>query len=213
LLQVWPRAHEPQEAPPVPHELPDWLPYASQVPLAPPTQQPLGHVFASQVHVPLVVSQSPLPHAAQAAPPVPHEDADSELHASHVPVAPPLQHPVGHEVASQTQVPLLLLHSRPAPHAPQLAPAAPQDALDSEAQASHVPVRPPLQQPCGHELASQTHWPVAVLHSLPAAHAPHAAPPAPHELLLSMVSASHVVPLQQPEHAPPPHVQAPLEQA
>jgi hypothetical protein len=33
-------------------------------------------------------------------PPVPHEPVLSEAHASHVPVLPPLQQPLGHEVAS-----------------------------------------------------------------------------------------------------------------
>jgi len=175
-------------------------------------QQPFGHVFASQVQVPLDLSHTPFAQDAHAAPPVPHEDADSELHASHVPVAPPLQHPVGQEVESQTHTPLFLLHSSPVPHAPQLAPAVPHEALDSDAHASHVPVEPPLQQPCGHEVASQTHWPVAMLHSLPDGHAPHATPPAPHEVLLSLESASHDVPLQQPAHAAPPHEHTPLEQ-
>jgi hypothetical protein len=39
----------------------------------------------------------------------------------------------------------------------------------------------PLQHPFGHEVASQTHWPVLVLHSWPAAHAAHVAPAAPHD--------------------------------
>ena len=48
------------------------------MPVAPPlVQQPLGHVVASHEHVPLEVSHSPFAHAAQAAPPVPHCDADS----------------------------------------------------------------------------------------------------------------------------------------
>jgi hypothetical protein len=37
-----------------------------------------------------------------------------------------------------------------------------------------------LQQPAGHELASQTQVPVVVLHACPVAHDPHAAPPVPH---------------------------------
>jgi hypothetical protein len=44
----------------------------------PPLQQPFGHVIASQVHVPFVVSQTLLGHAAHATPPVPHADADCE---------------------------------------------------------------------------------------------------------------------------------------
>jgi hypothetical protein len=39
----------------------------------------------------------------------------------------------------------------------------------------------PLQQPFGHEAASQMHWPVLVLHACPVAQVPHVAPPVPHE--------------------------------
>jgi hypothetical protein len=41
-------------------------------------QQPSGHVVASHVQLPLVVSQTPLPHAPHAAPPVPHCAPDCE---------------------------------------------------------------------------------------------------------------------------------------
>ena len=72
----------------------------------------------------------------------------------------------------------------------------------------------PLQQPPGHEVASQTHCPVVLLHSWPVAHAAQLAPPAPHDEFDSLESASHVaLPLQQPEHDPPPHVHVPLEHA
>ena len=57
---------------------------------------------------------------------------------------------------------MVLLHSWPEPHAPQEAPPAPQEAFDSEEYAWHTP--PDVQQPAGHEVASQTHWP-AELHS------------------------------------------------
>jgi hypothetical protein len=39
----------------------------------------------------------------------------------------------------------------------------------------------PLQQPLGHDVASQVHWPVA-LQSWPVAQAAHAEPAEPHEL-------------------------------
>jgi hypothetical protein len=45
----------------------------------------------------------------------------------------PLQHPVAHEVASHTHVPVVVLHSWPDGHAPHAAPAAPHDALDCDA--------------------------------------------------------------------------------
>jgi len=171
-----------QVAPAVPHEVVDCDAYASHVPLGPPLQHPPGQVFPSQPQVPLVVSHRLLAHPAQAAPAVPHDAPDWDPHGTHVPVAPPLQQPFGHEVASQTHVPLLLLHSSPVPHAEQFAPPVPQEPLDSDAHASHVPVGPPLQHPLGHELASHTQLPVA-LHSWPAGHALHAAPPVPHEVL------------------------------
>jgi len=66
----------------------------------------------------------------------------------------------------------------------------------------------PLQQPLGHDAASQTHCPLP-LHACPAAHPAQAAPPLPHELLDSLLSDSHVPPLQQPGHDVPPHEHAP----
>jgi len=45
----------------------------------------------------------------------------------------PLQQPFGHDVASHTQVPLVLLHSSPDVHAAQATPAAPHEPVDSEA--------------------------------------------------------------------------------
>jgi len=71
----------------------------------------------------------------------------------------------------------------------------------------------PTQHPFGHEVASQTHRPVG-LHSWPAAHALHAAPVAPHDVLDSLASSSHVpLAAQHPGHDDPPQVHAPLEQA
>jgi hypothetical protein len=68
----------------------------------------------------------------------------------------------------------------------------------------------PLQQPVGHDAASQTHAPA--LHSWPAPHAEQLAPLLPHEPFDSLASASHDEPLQQPAHEPPPQLHAPLEQ-
>jgi len=48
------------------------------VPLAPPLQQPLGHVVVSHEQLPFVVSHRPLAQLAHAAPAVPHWAADSE---------------------------------------------------------------------------------------------------------------------------------------
>ena len=67
-----------------------------------------------------------------------------------------------------------------------------------------------MQQPPGHDVALQTHWPLARLHTWPDAHAAQVAPPAPHEAFDSLASGSHVPALQQPAHVAPPHEQAPL---
>ena len=69
----------------------------------------------------------------------------------------------------------------------------------------------PLQQPFGHELASQTHVPEVVSHSWPDAHPVHVAPAVPHELFPSPEYGSHVLPLQQPfGHEEELHVQTPV---
>jgi hypothetical protein len=80
------------------------------------------------VQVPVVWSQTPLPHAEQAAPPVPHDAGDSEEYGSHVPVTPPLQQPLGHEVELHWQTPAPS-HACPLGQAPQVAPPVPQEPL------------------------------------------------------------------------------------
>jgi hypothetical protein len=102
---------------------------------------------------------------------VPHDVSDSEVYGSH---APPLQQPPGHDAASHTHCPVLLLHSRPAPQGLHVAPAAPHDKLDSLVSASHVV---PLQQPV-HDDPPQVHAPLA--HDSPPPHPLHAAPAVPH---------------------------------
>ena len=106
-----------------------------------------------------------------------------------------------------------MLHCWPEAQAPQVAPAAPHEAFDSDAYGSHVPADPPLQHPFGHEVASQTHWPALVLHSSPAEQALHVAPAEPHEAVDSPAKGSHVEPLQHPEQEAPPHVHTPLMHA
>ena len=102
LEHSWPAEHAVHVAPGTPHELLDWLAYASHEPLVPPLQQPLGHVFASHVQVPFVVSQSVLPHEVHAAPPVPHCVPFSLAYGTHT---LPLQQPFGHEFASHLHAP------------------------------------------------------------------------------------------------------------
>ena len=97
-----------------------------------PLQQPIVHVVGSQLQAPLVLSQScPVPHGEQAAPAVPQEVGDSDAHGWHVPFD--VQQPFGHEVASQTQVPLVLSHSWPIGHIAHATPPVPHEALDSPA--------------------------------------------------------------------------------
>jgi len=153
-------------------------------------QQPPGHVLASHVQLPLVVSHSPLVQGEHVAPAVPHEPLPCAPQSSHVPVTPPLQQPFAQDEAEplQMQVPAfaspVLSQVRFAPQPEQVAPAVPQELSFSDAHGSHVPLGPPLQQPFGHDVASHTHWPVA-LHSVPDGHGAHAAPALPHELMFS----------------------------
>jgi hypothetical protein len=97
---------------------------------------------------------------------------DSEAYGSHVPFE--VQHPLGQDVASQTHCPFVVLHCWPLAHALQAAPLAPHEVFDSIENGSQVA---PLQQPM-HDAPPQVHDPS--VHDSPAAHAPHAAPPAPH---------------------------------
>ena len=81
-----------------------------------------------------------------------------------------MQHPIGHEVASQTHLPWATLHSWSEGHAAHATPPFPHAALLGDA--TQCPVV--SQQPLGHVVASQTHAPFR--HRWPAAHAPQSAP-------------------------------------
>jgi hypothetical protein len=155
-LHACPAAHPPHFAPDSPQEIADSDPYASHVPVAPPLQQPFGHVVASQAHAPLLVSHTPFEHAPHVAPPAPHCDGVSDEYATHAPL---LQHPAGHEFASHAQADALLVHSCPVAHEPHAAPPAPHDVPACAEYETHVL---PSQQPFGHELALQTHCPLAL---------------------------------------------------
>ncbi len=117
-----------------------------------PLQQPPGHDVASHTHWPLPLHSWPVAHAAQVAPPVPHDALDSEPYGSQVPVLPPLQQPLGHDVASHTQtpprqrfpegqagplphvqVPLAHVSVVVGSHAAHVPPLAPHDDVDSDA--------------------------------------------------------------------------------
>jgi hypothetical protein len=116
-----------------------------------------------------------------------------------------LQQPAGHELASQTHVPVVVLQACPVAHDPQAAPPVPHWPEVCWACGTHVL---PLQQPAGQDAASQTHCPEP-LQAWPAPQAAQAAPPAPQEPADSLESGSHVPPLQHPEHELPPQLQAP----
>jgi hypothetical protein len=64
-----------------------------------PLQQPLGQELALQVQAPALEQAWPLPHALQAAPPLPQVEF---AEVRHWPLLS--QQPLGHEVASQTQL-------------------------------------------------------------------------------------------------------------
>ena len=223
FAQVW------QAAPPVPQAA--MLFPARQVV---PEQQPPGHEVASQTHAP-PTQRAPSAHAA----PAPQAQAPAAEQASAVRsqrahVAPdgaqavsergrqvdPAQHPLGHEVASQTQLPPRQRwpapQAEPAPqaHEPaavqlsavvglqvvQAPPPVPQRASVAETQVV------PSQQPFGQEVASQTQVPATQRRP-----APHTGPlpqaQLPDGAQRSVVSAS------QPTQAPPPSPQVSSEGA
>lgn len=188
VLQASPAGHAAHVAPPAPHDEFDSPDRASHVPVdvQQPAHDPPPHVQTPLEHV------CPVLHARQAAPLVPHSLDDCPVYATQV---LPLQQPLGHEVASHTHWPVALLHSCPEPQAAHAAPPVPQEALDSAAYASHVPVD--VQQPFGHVLASHEHVP-RVVSQRPFEQEVHAAPPVPHCEAVWEEYGTHVLPLQQP---------------
>jgi hypothetical protein len=121
VLHRWPEPHAAQVVPAAPQA--PLVSLASRLhvpPLQQPAHDPPPHEHAPLEHV------CPGAHAAHAPPALPHELADWEPNATQV---LPLQQPFGHEVASHTHWPLLLLHSRLALHAAHVAPPVPQDEL------------------------------------------------------------------------------------
>jgi hypothetical protein len=122
----------------------------------------------------------------------------------------PLQQPSGQELALQTHAPVVVLHAWFVPHAAQVAPPVPHEPFDSAANASHVPVVPPTQQPFGHVVPSQEHAPALVSHR-PFAQDVHEAPPFPHSEGDSDAYGTHTAPLQQPfAHEVELHVHRPV---
>jgi hypothetical protein len=226
-LQLSPDGHVAQALPPLPHSpvvVPGWQ--------RSPSQQPDPHETRSQTHAPLR-QRCPSVHAA----PVPHWHCPAAeqpsarivavaLHAEHsAPGAPqafcesgvhtlPAQHPLGHDVASQTQDPCE--QCRPAPHAaPVPHRQTPSEEQLSAACAPHTtqvdPAEPhvasersvhvdPVQHPLGQEVPSHTHRPPAqCCPTVQGVAPPQVHAPAVHP---SVVVASH------PLHAHAPSAQA-----
>jgi hypothetical protein len=208
--------------PPEPHAvatLPGWH--------APFSQHPAGQLAALHTHAP-PTHASPWPHGGlvphwqaapthesavlgwhtmHAAPPAPHVASDGELHVA------PLQQPLGHEVVSQTHCPLWqrcpAAHGRALPqvhepaehasasvgsHVMQPPPEIPHALIDIAVQVL------PLQQPIGHEVASQVHAPAKqCCPARQAAPAPQAHAPLVHESERTRSHCTHVdPPIPQP---------------
>lgn len=151
-----------------------------------PEQQPPGQLIALHPLQRPASQVCPAGQVSQAPPPAPHDCG--VVPGAHRPCA---QQPVGQEVPSHTQVLATqrwpTAHAAPLPHrqlpvaeqlserasqAAQVAPPVPQ--LPSE----RVRQVLPLQQPLGHEVASQTHpvsvqrWPATQAAAPPQVHAP-----------------------------------------
>lgn len=98
-----------------------------------PLQHPFGHEVASHTHCPVpVVHRWPVAHAPHAAPRLPHDAVDCDAYASHRPVAPPAQHPLGQLCASHSQSPVAVSH-RPFEHGAHARPEKPQATADCDA--------------------------------------------------------------------------------
>jgi hypothetical protein len=97
-----------------------------------------------------------------------------------------VQHP-GHDVPAHEQPPPEQVS--PVRQALQAAPAVPHSVPDWAENGTHAPME--LQQPLGHEVASQTHFPALVSHSSSEGHAAQAPPPAPHCAAVCEVCGTH----------------------
>ncbi len=73
-----------------------------------------------------------------------------------------MQQPFGHVVGSQPHDPVFVSHAWPDGHALHAAPPVPHWPFDWSTSGTHVF---PLQQPFGHEVASQPHVPFVLLQS------------------------------------------------
>lgn len=140
---------------------------------------------APHAHAPLRQRSAVTPQLPQAAPGAPHAAVLCDESERHWGLAPPEQHPPGHEVALQTHAPPEQVrpaaHAAPVPqrHAPLTqALVAPEQTPQAAPPVPHLvglwadwPTHAPaLQQPLGQLVASHTHAPDA--HRWPAAQPP-----------------------------------------
>jgi hypothetical protein len=150
------------------------------------SQQPLGHDVASHTHLPCALQRWFALHATHWPPLTPQLVFDEAWHT-------PFEQQPAQLVLPQLHAPLL--HVCPVEHVPHALPDAPHAAAVCPAWATQRFCA--SQHPPGHDAGVHTHAPV-LLHTCPVAHAPHAAPRAPHAAALSDAYATHVLPLQQP---------------
>ena len=191
------------------------------------TQAPPTHCcFAAhsgplpQEHVPSVqLSERNVSHAVQVTPFTPHAPVTGVVHVG--PWVPGVQHPLGHDAASQTHAPPT--HSCPATQGEPVphwqTPIAEHPSVFLASQTTHAsPPNPhapcdrllhvgPEQQPVAQVAAQPVHAPAAQLS--PEGQLSHMLPPLPHAP--AVLPAWHALPKQQPvPHETPSHVQWPL---
>jgi hypothetical protein len=201
-LSAFVESHAEHALPPEPQAVIDGVSHVA------PEQHPLAHVCVQPEHA-LPAQLDGDGQGLQEDPPVPH--ASFAVPGMHWLVLE--QHPLGHDVALQTQAPPM--HSCPAWHAalpphvqtpalehpsavaPHVAHEAPAVPHAEGPGCSHTPL---LQHPEGQDCALQTHWPF--MHARPT---PHAAP-VPQEHVPRTLQPSDWVMLQIVQEAPPvPH--------
>ncbi len=135
-----PFAQGKHDAPPTPHEAPDWEAKCSHVPWA--LQQPSGHDAALQTQEPDIPHARPVGQGVHAAPPAPQDVGFCEAYGTHDPCF--VQHPAGHEAGVHVQAPDT--QTCPGSHAAHDAPAVPHAVAVVDVTHSSAA----LQQPVVH---------------------------------------------------------------
>jgi hypothetical protein len=182
-LHSWPLTQVWHAAPPTPQVV------ALFVWHAPFLQQPFGQDVPSQTQAPALQCW-PEGQVKHMLPDVPQTGGLCMVCAVADRQVPPLQQPLGQEVASQTQAPPAL-HSWPLAQPLHAAPPTPQVVALLVWQAPFL-----SQQPLGQEVASQMQAPP--LQRWPVPHCPHTLPEVPHAEFVCVVGVTQVPPVQQP---------------